>query len=113
MTETGFVPALSKTLRAVGCHVMTPTRFECPSRTTTGSDKGVTRPFSGICQTFGEQKHCVHQRIKEKNKDTKKLNKYIMLREKKTHKPMQKAVTKKDRKGAAVTCSSLTLQQGY
>lgn len=31
------LPALSRTLRAVGCHEMMPTRLECPSSVTTGS----------------------------------------------------------------------------
>lgn len=45
-------PALRRTLRAVGCHVMMPTRLEWYSRTTTGVDSGVTRPFSGISQIW-------------------------------------------------------------
>lgn len=46
-------PALSSTLRAVGCQVMMPTRLLCPSSTTTGSVRGETSPFSGICHTWG------------------------------------------------------------
>lgn len=34
---------------------MMPTRFECPSRTTTGSVRGTVRPPSGICHTWKEQ----------------------------------------------------------
>lgn len=46
-------PALSSTLRAVGCQVMMPTRLVCPSSTTTGSVSGEASPFSGICHTCG------------------------------------------------------------
>lgn len=46
-------PALSSTLRAVGCQVTMPTRLVCPSSTTTGSVNGETSPFSGICHTCG------------------------------------------------------------
>lgn len=44
-------PALSSTLRAVGCQVTMPTLLVCPSSTTTGSVSGETNPFSGICHT--------------------------------------------------------------
>lgn len=49
----GRKPALSSTLRAVGCQVTMPTRLVCPSNTTTGSVSGETNPFSGICHTCG------------------------------------------------------------
>lgn len=47
-------PALSSTLRAVGCQVTMPTRLVCPSSTTTGSVSGEASPFSGICHTCGK-----------------------------------------------------------
>lgn len=34
------LPAVRSVLRAVGCQLTMPTRLECPSRTTTGSDRG-------------------------------------------------------------------------
>lgn len=52
-----ILPALRRTLRAVGCHVIMPTRLEWPSSTTTGSAMGATRPFSGICHTCGGHRH--------------------------------------------------------
>lgn len=36
----GALPAVRRTLRAVGCQVTMPTRLECPSRTTMGSEMG-------------------------------------------------------------------------
>lgn len=36
------IPAVSSMLRAVGCHVTMPTRLECPSKTTMGSERGRT-----------------------------------------------------------------------
>lgn len=46
------LPALRRTLRAVGCQDTMPTLLEWPSNTTTGSERGVSSPFSGICQTW-------------------------------------------------------------
>lgn len=45
------VPALSSTLRAVGCQATMPTLLEWPSSTTTGSVRDRVSPFSGICHT--------------------------------------------------------------
>lgn len=47
-----ILPAVSRMLRAVGCQLTMPTRLECPSRTTTGSDRGRVSEWSGICQTW-------------------------------------------------------------
>lgn len=51
----GRLPALRRMLRAVGCQDTMPTLLEWPSSTTTGSDRGVSSPFSGICQTWIRQ----------------------------------------------------------
>lgn len=39
----------------MGCQDTMPTLLEWPSNTTTGSDRGVSSPFSGICQTWIRQ----------------------------------------------------------
>lgn len=46
------VPAERRMLRVVGCQLTMPTRLECPSRTTMGSDRGRVRVWSGICHTW-------------------------------------------------------------
>lgn len=47
-----IVPAVRSMLRVVGCQLTMPTRLECPSRTTTGSERGRVREWSGICHTW-------------------------------------------------------------
>lgn len=46
------LPAVRSTLRAVGCHLMMPTRLEWPSSTTMGSLMGREGVWSGICHTW-------------------------------------------------------------
>lgn len=51
-----LLPALSSTLRAVGCQATMPTLFEWPSKMTTGSVRERVSPFSGICHTCWKRK---------------------------------------------------------
>lgn len=48
----------------MGCQDTMPTLLEWPSKTTTGSDRGVSSPFSGICQTL-DTEDTLNTQVKE------------------------------------------------